>query len=171
MLLLIRSQQTVAVWNNGGVEGKIYDITHRLVEGMPAYGSAKGTGPIVNETRGNETYYGTIKLNTHMGTHVDSPGHLFQDLYEAGFDVDSLNLRTLNGNISIVIIIYIYIYICICCFWIWIGSVNRVFNCIDSFFLYESEKLIWVLTGPVLVIDTPRDKNITGINFLVTFII
>lgn len=110
VLLLIRSQQTVAVWNNGGVEGKIYDITHRLVEGMPAYGSAKGTGPIVNETRGNETYYGTIKLNTHMGTHVDSPGHLFQDLYEAGFDVDSLNLRTLNGNISILIIIYIYMY-------------------------------------------------------------
>lgn len=93
-------------------EGKIYDITHRLMQGMPAFGSVNGTGQIVNETRGNESYYGTIKLNTHMGTHVDSPGHFFQDLYEAGFDVDSLNLQTLNG--------------------------------------------------PALVIDTPRDKNITA---------
>lgn len=79
-------------------EGKIYDITHRLVQGMPAFGSHKGTGPIVNETRGKETYYGTISLNTHMGTHVDSPGHLFEALYESGLDVDSLDLQTLNGK-------------------------------------------------------------------------
>lgn len=79
---------------------------------MPAFGSANGIGPVVNETRGKETYYGVITLNTHMGTHVDSPGHLFEDLYLSGFDVDSLDLNTLNG--------------------------------------------------PVLVVDTPRDNNITA---------
>ncbi|MEI4850586.1 cyclase family protein, partial [Klebsiella pneumoniae] len=31
------------------------------------------------------------------GTHVDAPGHMFADYFDAGFDVDTLDLEVLNG--------------------------------------------------------------------------
>ncbi|KAG6652495.1 hypothetical protein CIPAW_05G010200 [Carya illinoinensis] len=38
-----------------------------------------------------------MKLPTHTGTHVDSPGHFFDHYLDAGFDVDTLDLEVLNG--------------------------------------------------------------------------
>jgi kynurenine formamidase len=38
-----------------------------------------------------------MKIPTHTGTHVDSPGHVYDKYYDAGFDVDSLDLQVLNG--------------------------------------------------------------------------
>jgi len=40
-----------------------------------------------------------MKIPTHTGTHVDSPGHVYDKYYDAGFDVDSLDLQVLNGMI------------------------------------------------------------------------
>ncbi|KAH0976903.1 hypothetical protein GBA52_026622 [Prunus armeniaca] len=53
-----------------------------------------------------------MKFSVHSGTQVDAPGHVFDHFYDAGFDVDTLDLQVLNG--------------------------------------------------PALVVDVPRDKNITG---------
>lgn len=39
-----------------------------------------------------------MKLPTHTGTHVDAPGHVFDHYFDAGFDVDTLDLGVLNGN-------------------------------------------------------------------------
>lgn len=41
--------------------------------------------------------YSLIKLPAHVGTHVDAPGHMFERYFDAGFDVDSLDLDVLNG--------------------------------------------------------------------------
>ncbi|GAY33459.1 hypothetical protein CUMW_285590, partial [Citrus unshiu] len=38
-----------------------------------------------------------MKFTTHTGTHVDAPGHFFDHYFDAGFDVDSLDLDVLNG--------------------------------------------------------------------------
>ncbi|RZC53556.1 hypothetical protein C5167_012411 [Papaver somniferum] len=38
-----------------------------------------------------------MKLPTHTGTHVDAPGHIFDHYFDAGFDVDTLDLEVLNG--------------------------------------------------------------------------
>ncbi|CAI9111882.1 OLC1v1012213C1 [Oldenlandia corymbosa var. corymbosa] len=62
---------------------------------------------------GSDSNISGMKLNVRVGTHVDTPGHIYDHYYDAGFDVDSLDLRVLNG--------------------------------------------------PALVVDIPRDKNITGI--------
>ncbi|KAH0976899.1 hypothetical protein GBA52_026618 [Prunus armeniaca] len=35
-------------------------------------------------------------LPAHTGTHVDAPGHVFNDYFDAGFDVDQLDLDVLN---------------------------------------------------------------------------
>jgi len=53
-----------------------------------------------------------MKLSVHSGTHVDAPGHFWDNYYDAGFDTDSLDLQVLNG--------------------------------------------------PALLVDVPRDKNITA---------
>lgn len=39
-----------------------------------------------------------MKLPTHTGTHVDAPGHVFDHYFDAGFDVDTLDLDVLNGS-------------------------------------------------------------------------
>ncbi|MEI4872710.1 cyclase family protein, partial [Klebsiella pneumoniae] len=36
-------------------------------------------------------------MPTHTGTHVDAPGHVFDHYFDAGFDVDTLDLAVLNG--------------------------------------------------------------------------
>ncbi|KAG6588686.1 Cyclase-like protein 2, partial [Cucurbita argyrosperma subsp. sororia] len=38
-----------------------------------------------------------MKLPAHTGTHVDAPGHVFDHYFDAGFDVDTLDLGVLNG--------------------------------------------------------------------------
>ncbi|CAB4290567.1 unnamed protein product [Prunus armeniaca] len=41
-------------------------------------------------------------LPVHTGTHVDAPGHVFDDYFDAGFDVDQLDLDVLNGPALVV---------------------------------------------------------------------
>ncbi|CAH9144622.1 unnamed protein product [Cuscuta epithymum] len=98
---------------------KIIDISHKYVVGMPYfYGGPHGLQPFfksVSNMKTDEKAFSnsaTFTLSTHSGTHCDAPGHFNQTLMDEGYDVDSLDLRTLNG--------------------------------------------------PVLVVDTPRDKNITA---------
>ncbi|CAB4290564.1 unnamed protein product [Prunus armeniaca] len=38
-------------------------------------------------------------LPAHAGTHVDAPGHVFNDYFDAGFDVDQLDLDVLNAEV------------------------------------------------------------------------
>ncbi|KAL8218711.1 hypothetical protein R6Q57_022084 [Mikania cordata] len=97
--------------------GKIYDITHRITSGAPSWLSEDGIGDeylklYESMKNGSDYNFSVIKLPAHSGTHVDAPGHIFQNYYEAGFDVDSLDLDVLNG--------------------------------------------------PALLVDVPRDKNITA---------
>ncbi|WCJ17803.1 Cyclase family protein [Euphorbia peplus] len=81
--------------------GKIYDITHRYVEELPKFGSKNGMGQFLKQTQsiknGSIVNEANISLTTHSGTHVDAPSHFYQSYYEAGYDVDSLDLKVLNG--------------------------------------------------------------------------
>ncbi|XP_042061472.1 cyclase-like protein 2 [Salvia splendens] len=61
---------------------------------------------------GSDYNFSELKLPLHAGTHVDAPGHFYDNYFDQGFDVDTLDLRVLNG--------------------------------------------------PVLLVDVPRDKNITA---------
>ncbi|KAK1292448.1 hypothetical protein QJS10_CPB17g02268 [Acorus calamus] len=96
--------------------GRILDITHRYREDMPSWESDEGIGRFLwlpkSMKNGSIANNSVMKLPTHTGTHVDAPGHFFQHYFEAGFDVDSLDLAVLNG--------------------------------------------------PALLVDVPRDKNITA---------
>ncbi|KAL8258271.1 hypothetical protein R6Q59_030312 [Mikania micrantha] len=97
--------------------GKIYDITHRITSGTPSGLSEDGIGDeylklYESMKNGSDYNFSVIKLPAHSGTHVDAPGHMFQNYFEAGFDIDSLDLDVLNG--------------------------------------------------PALLVDVPRDKNITA---------
>uniref|UniRef100_A0A7N0TVT8 Cyclase n=1 Tax=Kalanchoe fedtschenkoi TaxID=63787 RepID=A0A7N0TVT8_KALFE len=82
-------------------DGRIFDITHPLVEHMPAFDSEDGIGQFLllpnsmkNGSRANNS---EMKLGAHTGTHVDAPGHVFDHYFDAGFDVDTLDLEVLNG--------------------------------------------------------------------------
>nr|CAD1823129.1 unnamed protein product [Ananas comosus var. bracteatus] len=96
--------------------GRIIDITYALREDMPSWESPEGLGPFLwlaaSMANGSLANSSEMKLPAHTGTHVDAPGHVFQRYYEAGFDVDTLDLEVLNG--------------------------------------------------PALLVDVPRDKNITA---------
>ncbi|CAK9143651.1 unnamed protein product [Ilex paraguariensis] len=82
--------------------GRIYDITHQLRPDLPVWGSTDGLGTdfcmlqysMKNHSQTNNSI---MKLAVHTGTHVDSPGHVFEEYYEEGFDVDTLDLSVLNG--------------------------------------------------------------------------
>ncbi|KAI3505500.1 hypothetical protein L1887_27631 [Cichorium endivia] len=98
--------------------GKIYDITHRVTSETPSGGRGfdEGIGKYLtlleSMKNGSDYNFSIIKLPAHSGTHVDAPGHMFENYYEEGFDIDSLDLEVLNG--------------------------------------------------PALLVDVPRDKNITA---------
>ncbi|CAH9101721.1 unnamed protein product [Cuscuta europaea] len=94
----------------------IIDISHKYVVGMPYFfGGPHGLQPfftpVSSIAKGDKSNSATFNLSTHCGTHVDAPSHFNQTLMDEGYDVNSLDLRTLNG--------------------------------------------------PVLMVDTPRNKNIT----------
>ncbi|XP_052193638.1 cyclase-like protein 2 isoform X1 [Diospyros lotus] len=97
-------------------EGRIFDISHRYTPAMPAWGSDAGVGQFLwlpkSMKNGSLANNSEMKLPTHTGTHVDAPGHVFDHYFDAGFDVDTLDLGVLNG--------------------------------------------------PALLVDVPRDKNITA---------
>ncbi|KAG6512277.1 hypothetical protein ZIOFF_030374 [Zingiber officinale] len=97
--------------------GRILDITHFYREDMPSWESDEGLGSFLwlaaSMKNGSKANNSVMKLPAHSGTHVDAPGHVFQHYFEAGFDVDTLDLHVLNG--------------------------------------------------PALLVDVPRDENITGL--------
>ncbi|KAK9163822.1 hypothetical protein Syun_004724 [Stephania yunnanensis] len=100
-------------------DGRILDISHRYREDMPSWGKEEGLGQFLwlplSMKNGSLANNSEMKLPSHTGTHVDAPGHVFDHYFNAGFDVDTLDLEVLN-----------------------------------------------VLTGPALLVDVPRDKNITA---------
>ncbi|XP_076886690.1 cyclase-like protein 2 [Bidens hawaiensis] len=97
-------------------EGHIFDISHRYHPDMPSWGSEDGLGQFLSlpgsMKNGSLANNSEMKMPTHTGTHVDAPRHVFDHYFDAGFDVDTLDLHVLNG--------------------------------------------------PALVVDVPRDKNITA---------
>ncbi|KAL2457773.1 Cyclase family protein [Forsythia ovata] len=96
--------------------GRIIDISHRYHPDMPSWGSDDGIGQFLwlpnSMKNGSLANNSEMKLPTHTGTHVDAPGHVFDHYFDAGFDIDTLDLEVLNG--------------------------------------------------PALLVDVPRDKNITA---------
>ncbi|KAK3413062.1 hypothetical protein EUGRSUZ_E02953 [Eucalyptus grandis] len=81
--------------------GRIIDITHRITPDLPAFDSEESLGQflwlLLSMKNGSIANFSEIKLSAHTGTHVDAPGHVFDHYYDAGFDVDSLDLEILNG--------------------------------------------------------------------------
>ncbi|PIA27128.1 hypothetical protein AQUCO_08300071v1 [Aquilegia coerulea] len=99
--------------------GKIYDITHRYTTNMPSWETKEGLGQFLwlpaSMKNGSLANNSEMKLPAHTGTHVDAPGHVYDHYFDAGFDVDTLDLDVLNVSV-----------------------------------------------GPALLVDVPRDKNITA---------
>ncbi|KAJ3698187.1 hypothetical protein LUZ61_001892 [Rhynchospora tenuis] len=81
--------------------GRIIDITHFYRSDMPSWESTEGIGQFLrlaeSMANGSKANGSEMKLGAHSGTHVDAPGHVFQHYFEAGFDVDTLDLAVLNG--------------------------------------------------------------------------
>uniref|UniRef100_A0ACD5XEU2 Uncharacterized protein n=2 Tax=Avena sativa TaxID=4498 RepID=A0ACD5XEU2_AVESA len=81
--------------------GRILDITHYYREDMPSWGSDDGVGQFLwlpaSMRNGSLANNSEMRMPTHTGTHVDAPGHVFQHYFDAGFDVDTLDLELLNG--------------------------------------------------------------------------
>ncbi|KAI3938332.1 hypothetical protein MKW98_015231 [Papaver atlanticum] len=82
-------------------EGRIFDISHTYRTTMPSWGSTEGLGQFLwlpaSIKNGSLANNSEMKLPTHTGTHVDAPGHVFDHYFDAGFDVDTLDLEVLNG--------------------------------------------------------------------------
>lgn len=87
-------------------QGRILDISHAYREDMPVWDSSEGLGHYLwlagSMKNGSIANNSEMKMGTHTGTHVDAPGHVFQEYYEAGFDVDTLDLKILNGHALLV---------------------------------------------------------------------
>ncbi|KAH0767228.1 hypothetical protein KY290_003127 [Solanum tuberosum] len=81
--------------------GRIFDITHRLTPDMPSWGLEDGLGQFLwlpnSMKNGSLANNSEMKLPTHTGTHIDAPGHVYDHYFDAGFDVDTLDLEVLNG--------------------------------------------------------------------------
>ncbi|KAF8783895.1 hypothetical protein HU200_000344 [Digitaria exilis] len=88
----------VALEEHGG--GRIIDITHAYRPDLPAPGR-DGLGPVTRLTEsmanGSVNNVSELKMVVHSGTHVDAPGHMVQEHFVAGLDVDKLDLDVLNG--------------------------------------------------------------------------
>ncbi|XP_059647824.1 cyclase-like protein 2 [Cornus florida] len=86
--------------------GRIFDISHRYSPDMPSWGSDDGVGQFLwlpaSMKNGSLANNSEMKLPTHTGTHVDAPGHVFDHYFDAGFDVDTLDLEVLNGPALVV---------------------------------------------------------------------
>jgi kynurenine formamidase len=87
--------------------GRIIDISHRYATGaMPVFNSKEGLGQFLwlpaSMKNGSLANNSEMKLPAHTGTHVDAPGHVFDHYFDAGFDVDTLDLEVLNGRALLV---------------------------------------------------------------------
>ncbi|OMO63289.1 putative cyclase protein [Corchorus olitorius] len=82
-------------------DGRIFDISHRYTTNMPSWGSNDGIGQFLwlpaSMKNGSLANNSEMKMPTHTGTHVDAPGHMIDRYFDAGFDVDTLDLEVLNG--------------------------------------------------------------------------
>ncbi|PWA48413.1 hypothetical protein CTI12_AA491270 [Artemisia annua] len=71
---------------------------------MPSWDSEDGVGEIISLPRsmknGSLANNSKMKIETHIGTHVDAPGHVFDRYFDLGFDVDTLDLYVLNGELE-----------------------------------------------------------------------
>ncbi|EPS62765.1 hypothetical protein M569_12024, partial [Genlisea aurea] len=80
---------------------KIFDITHRFTPHTPVGGSDEGIGEfltlLMSMKNGSDYNFSELRIPVHAGTHVDAPGHYYDNYYDQGFDVDTLDLRVLNG--------------------------------------------------------------------------
>lgn len=87
--------------------GRIIDISHRFTVDMPSWESDEGLGQFLwlpkSMKNGSLANNSEIKLPAHTGTHVDAPGHVFDHYFDAGFDVDTLDLAVLNGIGSLIL--------------------------------------------------------------------
>ncbi|KAB1208423.1 Kynurenine formamidase [Morella rubra] len=81
--------------------GRIIDISHRYTPDMPSWHSMEMLGQFLllrkSMRNGSLSNISEMKMPTHTGTHVDAPGHFFDHYFDAGFDVDTLDLEVLNG--------------------------------------------------------------------------
>ncbi|KAK2985854.1 hypothetical protein RJ640_018720 [Escallonia rubra] len=81
--------------------GRIFDITHKLTPETPVGDSSEGIGQFLSLSlsmkNGSLYNFSLMTLLVHSGTHVDAPGHVFDHYFDAGFDIDSLDLEVLNG--------------------------------------------------------------------------
>lgn len=100
--------------------GKIYDITHRVssrtLSGIYVEGIGEYLTLYLSMRNGSDYNFSIIKLPAHSGTHVDAPGHFYENYFEEGFDVDSLDLEVLNGsklnsNPIICFLLFVYLYL------------------------------------------------------------
>ncbi|KAL5788243.1 hypothetical protein ACOSP7_005192 [Xanthoceras sorbifolium] len=75
--------------------GRIFDITHRYTAGAAGLGDFLW---LVQSMKNGSLYnFSLLQLEVHSGTHVDAPGHMIDRYFDAGFDVDTLDLEVLNG--------------------------------------------------------------------------
>lgn len=102
-------------------DGRIFDISHRYTTDMPNWGSEDGVGQFLwlpaSMKNGSLANNSEMKLPTHTGTHVDAPGHVFDHYFDAGFDVDTLDLGVLNGKWSSLIALISYTSLSCDCLW------------------------------------------------------
>jgi hypothetical protein len=88
--------------------GRIFDISHRYTPDMPVWESSDSLGQFLwlpkSMKNGSLANNSEMKLPAHTGTHVDASGHVFDHYFDAGFDVDTLDLEVLNGNCQLLIV-------------------------------------------------------------------
>ncbi|KAL8521828.1 hypothetical protein ACS0TY_012118 [Phlomoides rotata] len=81
--------------------GEIFDITRKFSPNTPVGGSVEGIGHfnklLLSMKNGSDYNFSEMRIPVHFGTHVDAPAHFYYNYYDACFDVDSLDLRVLNG--------------------------------------------------------------------------
>uniref|UniRef100_A0A0E0LDT7 Cyclase family protein n=1 Tax=Oryza punctata TaxID=4537 RepID=A0A0E0LDT7_ORYPU len=87
--------------SSGGGGRRILDITHAVRPELPVLGSGVGVGAMVrlkkSMANGSRSNLSELRMSVHTGTHVDAPGHMWQPHFDAGLDVDTLDLDLLNG--------------------------------------------------------------------------
>ncbi|KAL3691824.1 hypothetical protein R1sor_005475 [Riccia sorocarpa] len=86
---------------------RITDITHELRPDLPSFGGEFPVTDAVKLVRGMRRdkeicNLSELKIIVHSGTHVDAPGHFINEFYEAGYDVNGLDLEILVGPVLIV---------------------------------------------------------------------
>lgn len=85
--------------------GEILDITHKFTPNTPVGIYPDGIGQFLRLLRsmknGSDYNFSELKLPVHAGTHVDAPGHFYDNYFDQGFDVDTLDLRVLNGKLCV----------------------------------------------------------------------